>query len=75
MKYVTYFFQYASYFPAVGFFIGMLWGFVKSNSNRGGSMGLVMSVLIGGAIGMVAGFAAKFFAYYVTTAESHPGLY
>lgn len=74
MKYVTYFFQYANLFPTIGFFIGLFWGFAKSNSNHGGSMGLVMSILIGGAIGLVVGVACRFFAYYVTTAQPNAGI-
>ena len=75
MKYVTALFKYAYFFPHIGFLIGMAWGFTKSNSNQTGSSGLVMSIAIGGAIGFVVGIALRFFAHYVTSAQSHPGLY
>ena len=75
MKYVTALFKYAAYFPTIGFFIGLAWGFTKTNSSQTGSMGLVMSMAIGGAIGLIVGVALRFFAGYVMGAQSHPGLY
>ena len=76
MKYITYLFQYWQYFPFVGFVIGLLWGFSKSSSTRGGgAMNLVMSIAIGGAIGLVCGVAVRFFAHYVLTSQVHQGVY
>lgn len=67
MKYVTAMFKYANYFPTVGFFIGLTWGFLRSNSNHPGSSGLALSMAIGGAVGLVVGVVAKLFAHYVTS--------
>jgi hypothetical protein len=66
MKYVTAMFKYASYFPTVGFFVGLAWGFMKGSSNQPGSSGLALSMAIGGAVGLVVGIVLKFFAHYVT---------
>lgn len=76
MKYVTALFKYASYFPTIGFFIGLAWGFMKSSGpNQTGTSGLALSMAIGGAVGLVVGVALQYFAHYVMTAQSHPGLY